>query len=138
MKTTYTYGGQVYLSAWQVRQAIAKAENKAFGAEPADERAEFWKPFGVTYAEVSDPEPTDEELAAAARRQRNYLISACDFLAMPDYPLSEEERSAVTAYRQALRDVPAQEGFPREITWPEAPAVLSAKMAKAQAVWRAA
>jgi len=28
---------------------------------------------------------------------------------------------AMTAYRQALRDVPQQEGFPQTITWPTKP-----------------
>ena len=43
---------------------------------------------------------------------------------MPDYPLSEGECAIVMTYRQALRDVPTQEGFPREVVWPEVPAVF--------------
>ena len=43
---------------------------------------------------------------------------------MPDYPLSDGERVQVFAYRQALRDVPTQEGFPREVAWPDVPAVF--------------
>lgn len=73
---------------------------------------------------VAVPEPTDDEVAAQVRGERDAKIAATDFLAMPDYPLSEEDRAVVTAYRQALRDVPAQEGFPREVVWPEAPTVF--------------
>lgn len=67
---------------------------------------------------------TDEDHAVEVRSQRDRLIAETDYLAMPDYPLSEEDRGIVTAYRQALRDVPTQEGFPREVVWPEAPAVF--------------
>jgi hypothetical protein len=35
--------------------------------------------------------------------------------------LSEEEKQTVLAYRQALLDVPQQEGFPWEVSWPEPP-----------------
>jgi hypothetical protein len=64
---------------------------------------------------------TDEEYATEAREKRNALIAETDYMAMPDYPLSEEKRQAVLAYRQALRDVPEQEGFPRQIDWPVKP-----------------
>lgn len=126
----YEYNGKVYTTAWQVRQAINQNERLAFGPEPNDGRVEFWAQFGVTYAEEPDPEPTEEELAVAARRQRDYMLNATDYLVMPDYPLSEEDRAAVTAYRQALRDIPQSDGFPADIAWPDIPAVLSEKVEK--------
>ena len=64
---------------------------------------------------------TDEEYAAEAREKRNQLIAETDFMAMPDYPLPEDRKAAVLAYRQALRDVPEQAGFPRQIDWPVKP-----------------
>lgn len=64
---------------------------------------------------------TDEEYAAEVREKRNALIAETDYLAMPDYPLDEERKAAVLAYRQALRDVPEQAGFPRQIDWPVKP-----------------
>ena len=64
---------------------------------------------------------TDEEYATEAREKRNALIAETDFMAMPDYPLDEERKAAVLAYRQALRDVPEQAGFPRQINWPTKP-----------------
>ena len=64
---------------------------------------------------------TDEDYAAEAREKRNQLIAETDYLVMPDYPLPEDKRQAVLAYRQALRDVPEQEGFPRQIDWPIKP-----------------
>ena len=64
---------------------------------------------------------TDEDYAKEAREKRNALIAETDFMAMPDYPLDEERKAAVLAYRQALRDVPEQAGFPRQIDWPTKP-----------------
>ena len=64
---------------------------------------------------------TDADYAAEAREKRNALIAETDFMAMPDYPLDAEKKAAVLAYRQALRDVPEQAGFPRQIDWPVKP-----------------
>jgi hypothetical protein len=64
---------------------------------------------------------TDEDLAKDARAKRNALIAETDYMVMPDYPLDEERKAAILAYRQALRDVPEQAGFPRQIDWPAKP-----------------
>lgn len=73
------------------------------------------------------PEKTPEEVKAEAsaqvRAQRDALLAETDHLVMPDYPLTDEQREAVKAYRQELRDVPQQEGFPLEVSWPEKPEV---------------
>lgn len=76
---------------------------------------------GDYYEVVAVPAPTTEELAAQARSQRNALIAATDYPMATDYPLTDEKRQELTAYRQALRDVPEQSGFPTEIAWPTKP-----------------
>lgn len=76
---------------------------------------------GDYYEVVAVPAPTTEELAAQARSQRDALIAATDYLMASDYPLTDEKRQELTAYRQALRDVPEQSGFPTEIVWPIKP-----------------
>ena len=75
------------------------------------------KSFGYPLGELK----TDDDFAADAREKRNALIAETDFLVMPDYPLDAEKKGAVLAYRQALRDVPEQAGFPRQIDWPVKP-----------------
>ena len=52
---------------------------------------------------------------------RNNLLKASDFAVMPDYPCGETERAGWLAYRQALRDIPEQQGYPDAIVWPEPP-----------------
>ena len=63
----------------------------------------------------------DTVLAASARQKRDRLIAATDYLVTPDYPISDDRLAKVKIYRQALRDIPGQSGFPRSITWPDKP-----------------
>ena len=58
------------------------------------------------------------------RAERDRRLSATDYLLMPDYPLNDTLKGAVQTCRQALRDLPAQEGAPwdgggEETPWPE-------------------
>ena len=71
---------------------------------------------------VEDIPMTDEE----ARAQRDKLLAETDWTQVLDAPIDAETREAYRAYRQALRDIPEQEGFPAAITWPELPAVTKA------------
>ena len=68
---------------------------------------------------------TDAEVAAATaviaanmREERNKRLAVTDWAAMPDSPTMSAE---MTAYRTALRNVPAQSDFPTTINWPTAP-----------------
>jgi len=51
-----------------------------------------------------------------ARQERDNLLSESDVYALADR-ITDEWRT----YRQALRDVPSQAGFPDNITWPTKP-----------------
>lgn len=81
------------------------------------------------YKIVEIPAPTTEEVAAQVRAQRDAMIARTDFMMMPDYPISEEDKALVEAYRQALRDIPQQESFPSNVQWPVAPQCLEARNA---------
>jgi len=50
------------------------------------------------------------------RSQRDSLLQQSDVYALADRITDEW-----TAYRQALRDIPAQAGFPASVTWPTKP-----------------
>jgi len=56
-------------------------------------------------------------LEATERATRDDLLKATDHYGLSDVPMTD----AMTAYRQALRDVPQQAGFPQTITWPTKP-----------------
>lgn len=78
--------------------------------------------YGYT---VGDELLTDEDRARVAREKRDQLLAETDYLLMPDYPISSEALVALKTYRQALRDVPEQSGFPKTIEWPSKPEVAS-------------
>lgn len=61
------------------------------------------------------------------RAERDRRLTATDYLLMQDYPLDDTLKGAVQLYRQALRDLPAQEGAPwdgggESTPWPDLPA----------------
>lgn len=63
---------------------------------------------------------TQRESAVAEkniRDQRNQLLSQTDWTQLSDSSVA----STWTTYRQELRDVPAQDGFPYSVTWPTEP-----------------
>lgn len=60
-----------------------------------------------------------ESLATTARAKRDALIKETDFYMLPDYPAVPE---GIAEYRQALRDITEQSGFPHSIDWPMLPA----------------
>ena len=63
----------------------------------------------------------DTVLAANARQKRDRLIATTDYLVTPDYPISDGRLAKIKTYRQVLRDIPEQAGFPRDIVWPKKP-----------------
>jgi len=59
----------------------------------------------------------DAALATSERAKRDALLAGTDYLALSDATLS----SAMTTYRQQLREVPQQSEFPNTISWPTKP-----------------
>lgn len=55
--------------------------------------------------------------AGLVRQARNEFLAETDVWGLSDYPTTAEQ----TAYRQALRDITDQAGFPTDITWPTKP-----------------
>ena len=60
----------------------------------------------------------DAEQAKAIREQRNTKLSECDWTQLAD---SSADKTTWATYRQALRNVPSQDGFPWTIEWPTQP-----------------
>lgn len=62
------------------------------------------------------------------RSIRKQLLFETDFYMIQDYPISEEDRNLIKIYRQALRDVPQQSGFPENVVWPIVPDCIKDKI----------
>jgi len=59
----------------------------------------------------------NDRAAEEVREKRNSLIAETDYLALSDNTMTSDMQS----YRQALRDIPSQSGFPTNVTWPTKP-----------------
>lgn len=61
--------------------------------------------------------------ARTARFKRDTLLNDADKLTQLDRwdSFTIEQKSNISNYKQALRDIPNQSGFPLNITWPELP-----------------
>ena len=68
------------------------------------------------WSEFQETSP-DAPAANQARIERNALLAETDLYGLSDVTMTSE----MTAYRQALRDIPDQDGFPHHITWPTKP-----------------
>lgn len=69
--------------------------------------------------QLSQDQLTDrrESAANAVRGERDALLAATDWAALSDVTMSPE----MAAYRQALRDITLQSGFPHNVLWPTKP-----------------
>ena len=75
----------------------------------------------LTREEVAEVEAKELAWAQGAadriREIRNEALAATDYIGLADYPAKAGEME----YRQSLRDVPQQAGFPKTHTWPNKP-----------------
>jgi|TARA_B110000902_G_scaffold67801_1_gene80454 hypothetical protein len=60
------------------------------------------------------PEEASQEVVTAVRAQRDSLLGKSDWMATSDRTMSGGQ----VAYRQALRDVTTQVGYPLDVIWP--------------------
>jgi len=66
----------------------------------------------------------EESLTGRMRDQRNALLRQMDSLVMNPMRWAQytaEQQAAFAVYRQALLDIPQQDGFPHSIVWPQTP-----------------
>jgi hypothetical protein len=71
--------------------------------------------------EVAYKASKDAEQAKSVRASRDTKLAECDWRVIKAAETATTLNAAWATYRQALRDVTAQSGFPWTITWPDAP-----------------
>jgi len=67
--------------------------------------------------EAQHASEADTRKAKQVREERDQLLKQTDWRASSDLTLSDDWR----AYRQALRDISSQSGFPNDVAWPSEP-----------------
>lgn len=75
----------------------------------------------VDYAPPPIQPDSTEVLSARARALRDALLAECDWAAIRAAEIGEPMPEQWLAYRQELRDITKQPGFPTQIDWPERP-----------------
>lgn len=131
---------------------VAVFENSAWTIRPDWRGFQYWLADGsehkiteIGIAPPNDalnapPPPTLDVRAAEQRAQRDALIATTDWFVLRHRDemeinhktaLTVEQFNSVLAYRQALRNVPQQEGFPDQIEWPELPESVTQRVSSA-------
>jgi hypothetical protein len=108
---------KAYLKGFIPTWHVERQEKLSGGIANAEEIRNLVTPL----PQVKENTPSLEELEAQVRRQRNEALQQSDWTQVNDVNLTVAESNAWKAYRQALRDLPAQEGFPSNVIWPLPP-----------------
>ena len=114
-------GGTVYQysQASGVEQIDGKWYTKyVLGPVFVDTTDETGNVTSATQHETAYKATKDAEQAKSVRQTRDDKLADCDWTQVADAPV---DKTVWATYRQALRDITAQEGFPWTITWPDAP-----------------
>ena len=98
-------------------------QNKVYAYESLEDRNKYGKPDLVEITEqealaIANPEPSPEQQANNIRSQRNALLQQSDWTQVANAPVDTQ---AWATYRQALRDITEQPGFPDNVQWPAIP-----------------
>ena len=84
----------------------------------SDEDQRWTQMFIVRDMTAEEIAVRNDSQAANVRAERNEKLKDCDWTQVADAPVNQ---AAWSAYRQALRDITAQAGFPWTIDWPTQP-----------------
>jgi hypothetical protein len=121
------YGGDIVFEGPQATGGTVYQYSQRDGVEQLDGK---WYTKHILGPVFTDGETTaaeqeaayramkDAEQAKAVRTSRTQLLKDSDWTQIAD---STADKTAWATYRTALRDVPAQAGFPWTVTWPDAP-----------------
>jgi len=108
-------GADVVLEGAQAqptRYQIAFAD----GVEQID--GKWYTKYSVADIDAEAITAKDAEQAKVIREERGTKLADCDWTQVADSPV---DKAVWATYRQALRDITTQSGFPWTITWPDAP-----------------
>jgi hypothetical protein len=83
-----------------------------------DDQGRWFTKYSVSDMDQEAKDALDTTQSEAVRKQRTEKLAESDWTQVADSPVDKE---VWATYRQALRDITTQVGFPWEITWPDAP-----------------
>jgi hypothetical protein len=83
--------------------------------------SEWFTKYSVADMDADQIAAKDAEQAKAVRQERDKRLADCDWRVIKALESNIPQDFEWAAYRQALRDISTQSGFPWDITWPDAP-----------------
>lgn len=111
-----------------VNRIVAQEQDEAFLGDgqtyaPNHDGQVGWTWDGSAWIEPDERNTlAQEDMEAVVRAQRNTLLLRSDWVVIAAYEKGDIIAQEWQDYRQALRDIPTQEGFPYSVTWPTEPA----------------
>lgn len=87
--------------------------------DPTLQDGQWTETWLVSPASAGEIAQRTDERASQIRAERNRLLADCDWTMLQDAPVNQEPWAT---YRQQLRDIPNQAGFPVSVIWPTPPA----------------
>ena len=100
-----------------VDNTLYKVKNQQLVLLPPSPGADYIYNFTTSQWEVNLPLVTGQVL-----QQRSELLYASDWTQIPNGPLTTAQQTAWATYRQELRDITSQPGYPTNVVWPTPPA----------------
>jgi hypothetical protein len=95
-----------------------QATQKRQELNPVLENSKWVQAWSVMSLSIEEQEQRKKDRADQVRGERNSLILESDWTQLPDAPV---DKAAWATYRQALRDLTDQAGFPFSVVWPSQP-----------------
>jgi hypothetical protein len=89
---------------------------------PSYQNGEWVLDWVITNKTDDEVAAFDAEVAASVRAKRDQLLAECDWVSIRARELGDPIPIAWYEYRGDLRQIPDQEGFPHNVTWPTKPA----------------
>ena len=118
--TLNDFGADVVFEGPQASGGTVYQYSQAAGVEQLDGKWYTKHILGPVFTdaeqEAAYKASKDADQAKSVRASRTEKLKDCDWTQIAD---SSADKATWATYRQALRDIPAQAGFPWTITWPE-------------------
>ena len=117
--TTLGQEGYTLVAVTQVTQpTIDPITQDIAEGTPIVENGVWTQVWNVTQASSEEIAQRNASQASNVRKQRDAKLTKCDWTQVADAPV---DKATWATYRQALRDLTKETGFPWTITWPTDP-----------------
>lgn len=108
-----------YVMVGVIPMPIPGANKKVIPGQPIQQNGKWVQSWDVLDMDAAEIAERDSLKAKEVRAQRDRLLAESDWTQVADAPV---DKAAWANYRQALRDITEQAGFPLEVQWPRMPA----------------